>query len=170
MVLVTWVFKFSRLFYAQHPVKHIHCRLFKKPQETAYTTQKLWMLQHTGDIYEPRHPLFPCGSSSSGGCLLNLCRSEIKNTRNSITSSQTLSLVTEHHLLRARQVLHGPLASPLVQLVVAAEPRPGWVWGTRLHGSVHHCLSHCEHSPTLADNFQATRHHEALQRRDNPVF
>lgn len=47
MGLVTWVFKFSRLFYAQHPVKHIHIVCLKKPQETAYTTQKLQMVQHT---------------------------------------------------------------------------------------------------------------------------
>lgn len=48
MVLVTWVFTFSRVFYAQHPAKHIHIVCLKKNnQETAYTTQKLQILQDT---------------------------------------------------------------------------------------------------------------------------
>lgn len=137
--LVAWVFKYSRLFCAQHPVKHICIVCLKKTQETVYTTQKLQMLQHTRvEIYEPHHPVFPCGSTSCGGCLLNLCSSEIKNRRNSMTSSQTLSLITEHHLFRARQVTHGPLTNPSAQLVVAAQPSPRWFWGPRFRGSVCH--------------------------------
>lgn len=133
------------------------------------------MLWHTGDIYEPCHPLFPCGNSSSGMCLLKLCKSEIKqqqqnpptpnkpNKLNWKTRSQTFSLITEHHLLRASWVLHGTLTSPSVQLVVAVEPRPMWFGGTRFHGSAYYWFSYCKLSLVPAEGFQAIWPHEAQQ-------